>query len=1653
MADDYESSSSPLDEALSSPPSLPTVPSEKLDSNGIASGPSTPSFSQYVDSNRSSADLFSLQEDDVTKLILTPPRIKIPDFAAKLFRSNQFNYERMMNASHDQGRAAEEAATGGGGGTTPSAQRRTQPSSYLLAQTTATASMGTYQFHRAVTANYMRKMLSLTYHQNTTLNDVSSNLIQLGKVIESKLEAIKINTGAPDAKKSSTLGLIRAEFRRQWTASTVETMRKGIASYAKPRINQYITQPLSRKTADFFSNKSDLNELADSARTYVSSLLNKTVAQIRNKTEKLNDGVIKSAADTVADKVSSATSALDKYTPSEKTKDRARALSKTIRDVLPASSISDMINAFMDTAGGASVQTDTFGNPVGLSDAGLKSDEPNLAKVKPGIRTEKAAPQAESATTSATEQLKKTTASFAAGLVGSPSANTSFVVPDMQSYQSGVLDYLKDIIDLLQKQLDRCCCGSPQAPGSIKGRKLIRGQTQPNLNPGSVKPAEPESPVRNGGTVRDAATRTAKETVERVKESATKTARAYVSPHAWNDLATRVASNIPTTDEVSHRVTATVGDLARRHVSPGAWNAFATSMAEHIPDATDVRETAQRVSSRAQRAAQQYGNAHTWNDTATRVAQNIPTSTEELRDDARNASSRLRQATEAFRDDPHPVQSLRDRLSRFRPTMAGSLLNATLTQQNARTAYENVASRVTSHVPEPVREAVAERVAPSLHALRDRILPTSEHVFNTADSMRGHGANLLLSVLDRLDRHLDSGTPHPTRTNGYDSLLSRLRGQRHDEDEATHQRDEQVQESRKQSGILGKLLHFFTKDEDEDSSGGHHSRSLLDRFLGNGDDDDDGDDFDGGSSRDRNRRRSRRNRRGRARAGRSAGRSPGRIRRGLGRIKGIFSRKKRLPIHSGRAGYRFGTALARGAGGLIKGGAGLVGWGARNLAGPVVGATAPVVGRGLMGAAKLGGKGLWGATKFATSGLFGLGSGLLGLGGKAALGTAKLGAKGLWGGAKLIPKLGFKLASTKLGLGAIAGYGIDALTNHFTSAGSTSNRLGHTAADMASYGAMGAYFGPWGAAAGAALGAVVANMDIVSKGAGYLAAGMTGMGHAIFGTKAKVGPDGKLIPGKDGLWSKFTKSLGFSQAHADTLGTMAAMAQMQKNAAANPGAVIAPGAMDPSGLGRSVLTSGNTAQTYADSSMASGVQAYMDNQKISDQKPYQDVLKKLPKGLVERASKSQAIQFAIWSTATQMGTAAAAKMLAAEFTEDESDSEFLRKLFQLRSAQFVGKSADERVKAMSQIGNEENYANKLAAGGEFKFTEAASAAGAQISPGMDGSAWGGLVPHPSMSSKDVAARAKEAISYLVGKGWTQAQATGIVANLVSESKLDPHAINPDGVAKGIAQWRTARQAQIQKQFHVPSVLALDLKGQLDAVDWELRSSPSYSRVGEMLKQTQDVASAARLISNRYEVPATTQAGLAVEANKRIGVALGLEKQIGTVAAPGGGSGTQTATAGGGGGTGNPVAPDGGNGAPAQVATQAQTQQGGQLVAAQTQSASAAPDSKGAAPTSASPGAVDAAASQIASNFTPTGPSESSDTTTHALLKTMAGHLATQNDHLSAIRQNGAAMAANVQAPAPQAAPIVNVNKNTTNVHVDSNNRLNTARKDFSEGLV
>ena len=122
----------------------------------------------------------------------------------------------------------------------------------------------------------------------------------------------------------------------------------------------------------------------------------------------------------------------------------------------------------------------------------------------------------------------------------------------------------------------------------------------------------------------------------------------------------------------------------------------------------------------------------------------------------------------------------------------------------------------------------------------------------------------------------------------------------------------------------------------------------------------------------------------------------------------------------------------------------------------------------------------------------------------------------------------------------------------------------------------------------------------------------------------------------------------------------------------------------------------------------------------------------------------------------------------------------------------------------------------------------------------------------SNTTSSVTPNAKTAVAYLQSKGWTAAQAQGIVGNFQQESgvNLNINATGDGGQAYGIAQWHPDRQANFQKQYGFP-IQQASLSQQLDFVNYELTQG-NETAAGAKIRATKTPSEAAVATDQYYE---------------------------------------------------------------------------------------------------------------------------------------------------------------------------------------------------------
>lgn len=128
----------------------------------------------------------------------------------------------------------------------------------------------------------------------------------------------------------------------------------------------------------------------------------------------------------------------------------------------------------------------------------------------------------------------------------------------------------------------------------------------------------------------------------------------------------------------------------------------------------------------------------------------------------------------------------------------------------------------------------------------------------------------------------------------------------------------------------------------------------------------------------------------------------------------------------------------------------------------------------------------------------------------------------------------------------------------------------------------------------------------------------------------------------------------------------------------------------------------------------------------------------------------------------------------------------------------------------------------------------------------------------------------DVMSTLRGYGWSKEQAAGIMANLMSESKMDPSAVGDNGKAYGIAQWHPDRQAAFRK-WSGKDIKNSTLDEQLGFLNYELTRG-SEKKAGDLLRATTNARQAGEVVSRHYERPLNSNIEATLRGNRAVQIA-------------------------------------------------------------------------------------------------------------------------------------------------------------------------------------
>lgn len=259
---------------------------------------------------------------------------------------------------------------------------------------------------------------------------------------------------------------------------------------------------------------------------------------------------------------------------------------------------------------------------------------------------------------------------------------------------------------------------------------------------------------------------------------------------------------------------------------------------------------------------------------------------------------------------------------------------------------------------------------------------------------------------------------------------------------------------------------------------------------------------------------------------------------------------------------------------------------------------------------------------------------------------------------------------------------------------------------------------------------------------------------------------------------------------------------------------------------------------------------------VTAQPEYRAALAKLSPKLKAMVEKSKALQFVLWSTSIQHGADTAAKIFTKDYSDGLDDAGYIRTIYQDRATRFNDLGNDDRTEAIAHLGEEMRFADGIRGGSAPSMADMSREVNNTVSPYMPAGGTGNLKGIGVSGS--MAARAKDAVQYMMSKGLTKTAALAIVGNLMVESGLRTNVPGDNGAAYGLAQWHSERQRNIAGHFG-KTLQNMGFHEQLDAVLWEMSSGVKGAVTGGInliakLNKETNLGSAVGDVVNLFERP-------------------------------------------------------------------------------------------------------------------------------------------------------------------------------------------------------
>lgn len=98
-------------------------------------------------------------------------------------------------------------------------------------------------FNQNITKTYYTKQLALSYQTVFSLKDLLSTMVTVGQTLESKLEAIKMNTAAPEVSKRSIIDVAKEHLVRTAVGGLTDYAKDKVKEFVEPSFNNLVKRP------------------------------------------------------------------------------------------------------------------------------------------------------------------------------------------------------------------------------------------------------------------------------------------------------------------------------------------------------------------------------------------------------------------------------------------------------------------------------------------------------------------------------------------------------------------------------------------------------------------------------------------------------------------------------------------------------------------------------------------------------------------------------------------------------------------------------------------------------------------------------------------------------------------------------------------------------------------------------------------------------------------------------------------------------------------------------------------------------------------------------------------------------------------------------------------------------------------------------------------------------------------------------------------------------------------------------------------------------------------------------------------------------------------------------------------------------------------